>query len=1183
MKLLTEHLDIRNRYAGHNLRILHRLLQSSLIALTMLAFACISPAQTLQVAGDLILNLQSVDLNGTSVWTNQTANVNGVGNMTTLNAGPLNVVSVSYGAGSINALYVNGTVGNAVESSNQVPSEILGNAPFSGEAWINADNLNGQDVMSYGNEGGGANPAQVRDMGYFAANYGAFTGNFGNSDCGLGPVNGPFQNSAGVWHYLAWTFDGTNVLAYQDGVLLGTGGSPLNTQPSLLTVGCNISQGGQFNGYIAAARLESGVLSASQITNNFNAGPLGGFGLVVNTPIASPGNSVFLGDTVTFTENALTNGPVTYQWYSDNGTGGATFTAIGGQTATTYVLNTSTLPGTGTNQYEVVVTGGTTVTSPPAILVVNAASAPVVSQNTTPSSATNFVATDISFSAAFVGNQTISYQWQKSTDNGVTFNDISSATAATLSLTNLQVSDSGRYRLHASNGLGSGNSTPATLTVLATRPALQVAGQLLVNLLASDLNTNVNTWTNEINGMGDFETVGVTNNLAVTNLVFDYQPIQTLNVNGIGGNAVQSLNQVPSQILGNSTYSAEGWVYVTAIGNSYWTGYGANISSPGSQARELGYGPAAYQGFTGYFGPDVGWTATLSVGWHYLACTWDGSTVRLYQDGQPAGSGTGTLITAQSVMWVGAQVGDGGPFLGSIAAARVESGVLSASQVANNYASGPNQTISIVVSPAMVSPGSTVFVGDFVTLSVTNVQSLQQSLTYQWQTDNGSSGASWSNISGATSTNYAFTASITGTNEYQLVVTGTSSVASAPVTLTIKPQAPPVVSADTSPSSASLFVGQQVVFTASFAGNQPITNQWQVSTDSGATFQNISGATGASLTITNLQTSNSGEYRLKASNIFGSGFSTPATLTVQPDSARPQVQFSGDLIVSLQSQDLTPGSQSWINRTYSTNSVGDFISLSTTTATLNITNIMYGFQPIQVLAVSASPVESADNVPNEIIGNSPFSGEEWVYATSTSANCAMSYGVQAGAAGPAEARNMNYFSPQGYGGFSANYGSSDVGWNPATTTGWHYLAWTYDGTTLRIYQDGVANTTTGGGPMNTLSSLLTVGCQDDNSAYFVGYVASARIESGVLTANQIAQNYATGPNGTISPSTLVPLSFTQTNGVLTLNWTPSSAAILLQSTNLLGPWVTNSSASAPYSVVPSPNVPKMFFRLQYQQ
>ncbi|MDB6016125.1 MAG: hypothetical protein JWR19_614 [Pedosphaera sp.] len=1185
MKLLPEHLDMRIRRSGLSKLILPRLLQGSLVALTMLACASLSSAQTLQSAGDLILNLQSIDLNGTSVWTNRTLNVNSVGDMTTRNASPLNVVSQPYGVGSINALYVNGTVGNAVQSFNQAPSEILGNAPFSGEAWVYADSIAGQDVMSYGFEGGQQAPAEVRDMGFFNAGYGAFTGNWGNSDSGWNP-----PATAGVWHYLAWTYDGTTVRVYQDAVPSGTGGSPLNTQPSLLNVGCNVDGGSPFQGYIAAARLVSGVLSASQITNNYLAGPLATFGIIANKPIVSPGTNVFVGDIVTFTEVAQAGGALTYQWYSDNGTGGATFTAIGGQTATNYVLNTSTLPGTGTYQYEVVVTGGTTVTSPPAILVVNAASAPVLSQNTTPLSPSNiYVGADLSFSAAFVGNQTISYQWQKSTDNGVTFQGVSGATTATLSLTNLQVSDSGQYRLHASNGLGSGNSTPAILTVLATRPPIQVAGQLLVNLQASDLNPNGNTWPNEINGMGDFVSVNSAN-LSISNLLYNHQPIQALAVNQTQGNSVQSLNNVPDVILGNSPYSVEAWVYATAIGNVYFAGYGVDGGGGAPhQAREVGYGTQGYQGFTGNYGPDLGWSTTPTVGWHYLVATFDGFTVQLYQDGQPNGSTSGTLNTPQTPMWIGSSVNANSPFAGYVAAARVESGVLTASQVVNNYISGPNQTIQIVVSPATVSPTNVVFVGDSVTLSIANVQSFQ-SLTYQWQTDNGTGGATWINIGGATSTNYSFTASVAATNEYRLFVTGTSTTASsAPVTLQVKSAAPPTVLSDTSPSSASLYAGQQVIFTASFTGNQPINYQWQVSTDGGTTFQNINSAINTSLTITNLQTSNSGKYRLHASNTFGSGNSTPATLTVQPASARPQAQLAGDLIVNLQSQDLIQGSsQSWVNRTYSTNSVGDFIGLGTTTANLNITNIMYGFQPIQVLAVNGTfgnAVVSGNNVPNEIIGNNPFSGELWVYATSipgqNPGNTPMSYGVQGGGAAPAEARNMNYF-PAGFGGFSANWGSSDVQFNPAPTTGWHYLVWTYDGTNIRIYQDGVINAT-GGGPMNTQSSLLTVGCQDDENAPFAGYIASARVQSGVLTDSQIAQNYTTGPDATISPSTLVPLSFTYVSGVLTLNWTPSSAAMLLQSPNVQGPWVTNSSASSPYSVVPSAGVPKMFYRLQYQQ
>jgi hypothetical protein len=537
--------------------------------------------------------------------------------------------------------------------------------------------------------------------------------------------------------------------------------------------------------------------------------------------------------------------------------------------------------------------------------------------------------------------------------------------------------------------------------------------------------------------------------------------------------------------------------------------------------------------------------------------------------------------------------GFGDPFGGYIAAVRVETGTLSSNEVANNYLAGPLQTISIVISPATISPTNIVFRGDTVTLSVANVQSLQ-ALTYQWQTDNGSGGATWSDISGATGTNYTFTTTVTETNEYQLLATGTSTTAaSVPVTLKVLPPAAPSVLQNTTPGSVSLFAGQQITFTASFNGNEPITNQWQVSTDDGATFNNIPGADTMSLVLTGLQVTNSGEYRLEASNAFGTNTSTPATLIVQPVSAEPQPQIAGDVIVDLQSQDLSAGSGSWPNRSVSPNSVGDFIGLSTTSSTLNVTNVIYDFQPIEVLAVdgvSGNAVQSTDDTPPEILGNSPFSAEAWIFATTagTGSSFVLAYGLEGGAAAPAENREMGYFN-QGYGAFTGNFGNSDTGWSTTPTTGaWHYLAWTYNGTNVNVYQDGQPNGT-GGGPLNTPQTFMEVGSDIGNGLSgvnggnnpFEGYIASVRVESGVLSASQIAHNYLTGPAGTIPTGSLVPLTFTSTNGVLTLNWTPANAAILLETTNLSGPWTTNNSATPPYTVVPSAGVPREFYRLQY--
>jgi hypothetical protein len=96
----------------------------------------------------------------------------------------------------------------------------------------------------------------------------------------------------------------------------------------------------------------------------------------------------------------------------------------------------------------------------------------------------------------------------------------------------------------------------------------------------------------------------------------------------------------------------------------------------------------------------------------------------------------------------------------------------------------------------------------------------------------------------------------------------------------------PVLSGDTTPASATVYINSTITFSAYFVGAQPITNQWQVSNDNGATFQNIAGATGTSLMLTNSTLVTNVLYRLMASNPYGPSYSTPASLTVTP--APPQ-------------------------------------------------------------------------------------------------------------------------------------------------------------------------------------------------------------------------------------------------------------------------------------------------------
>ncbi len=308
----------------------------------------------------------------------------------------------------------------------------------------------------------------------------------------------------------------------------------------------------------------------------------------------------------------------------------------------------------------------------------------------------------------------------------------------------------------------------ATVNVqpLSALPQLQVAGNLLVQLEPADLSTNDTVWTNEINGVGDFTAVNGLG-LNVTNLTYNSQTVSAIAVSGNGGNALNSALQVPLGITGNGAVSTEAWVFPTAIsGNNTVVAYGVQGGgSAPKEDREFDFGNSGGSAFSGNFGGDTGWNGTLTANtWHYLAWVYDGTNLRCYQDGVLNTVNTiNPLATVQSVAVIGAGIAGADPstanrtdvFQGNVATVRVSTGVLTASQIVNNFIAGPTRTAPIVLSTPSLSPSNIVFYGDSVTASVTNAQSLQ-SLTFQWQSDNGSGGVTWSNITSQTDTNYTF-------------------------------------------------------------------------------------------------------------------------------------------------------------------------------------------------------------------------------------------------------------------------------------------------------------------------------------------------------------------------------------------------------------------------------------------
>ncbi len=148
-------------------------------------------------------------------------------------------------------------------------------------------------------------------------------------------------------------------------------------------------------------------------------------------------------------------------------------------------------------------------------------------------------------------------------------------------------------------------------------------------------------------------------------------------------------------------------------------------------------------------------------------------------------------------------------------------------------------------------------------------------LAYQWQK---LVATTWTNVGTNSATCTITAAATTNAGDYRVVVTNVAgSVTSNAAVLTVDVIAPRVTK---NPLSQTVFAGQTVQLTASAGGAPPPTVQWQVSTNGGKTFANISGATATGYSFTAGINSSGDEYRATFTNSAGSAASTAATVTV---------------------------------------------------------------------------------------------------------------------------------------------------------------------------------------------------------------------------------------------------------------------------------------------------------------
>ena len=854
------------------------------------------------------------------------------------------------------------------------------------------------------------------------------------------------------------------------------------TQP-ITRIGNNHGSGDGFVGQIAEIDIYSGVLSSMQISNieaQLTADYIVASTIVIGPATVAPTNNTYAGNAVTLSAPVIGGtATTTYQWQTDGGSGGVSFTNIIRATTTNYVLNTTGLLGT--YEYQLIGTpfGGSSVTSAPVTLTVLAQSAPTVSVDTTANPSVATVGGNDTLSAAFVGNLPISYQWQVSPNwDGSGAANIAGATNTTWVLTKLQLTNSGYYySLRASNWVSPNvaNSSWLQLTVQPLMP--------LVQLIATNYNPVSGGWIDSSGNGNNAQYSGASTPTLV--------PLATPNgdsaVNIASGSGQSFLLTTPLDPSSGYTIFA----YVEPSNTS-----GRHALTGGSASGALEYD--IYNGSQDYlteYTKDIGQgtatnISTSSFSLIDLAVNFSGGAFRL--NGASDGSVAGATFSSDLTR-IGNNEGGGDGYIGQIAEIDIYNGVLSSMQISNIEAqmTANYVTVSgIAIGPATVAP-TNVYAGNAATLSAA-VIGATGTTTFRWQTDNGSGGASFANISGATSTNYVLnTTGLVGTYEYQLIGTpfGGNSVTSAPVTLAVLAQSAPTVSVDTTASPSVATVAGNDTLSAAFVGNLPISYQWQVSPNAnGSGAVNIAGATNTTWVLTNLQLTNSGYYySLRASNGVSPNVANSSwlQLTVQP--LMPLVQ--------LIATNYNPVSGGWIDSSGNGN------------------NAQYSGASIPALVPSVTP--DGSSAVDITAGNGSFnlssslSGANgytiFAYVMPTTDTGSSRFALTGGSA--AYALEYNFY--QGHQNWLSEYeGGGGAGTATIPTSSFSLVdlavsasGGTFTGGSYRL--NGASDGTTGAGAGSTTSPITRIGNNEGGGDGFVGDIAEIDIYSGVLSAAQI--------------------------------------------------------------------------------
>jgi hypothetical protein len=454
---------------------------------------------------------------------------------------------------------------------------------------------------------------------------------------------------------------GSNPNLYQTTINLGMLG--LNQPVASISFTKPVASGSQDTGVFAV----SGAIMPPQV-------------VIAQQPL--PTTNSTSGSTSTFAVDAMGTPPLAYQWYSPTG-------AIAGATSSTLLL--SNVQSNQAGNYFVVVTNSiNSVTSAVAALTVFRV--PVVLQQPNPTSLVLFAGGTNTMSVQGAGALPLSYFW---TQNGA---PVPGATSSNLTLSNLQLSNSGSYAAIVSNSLGTATSSVVSLTVVAlpVSPYVQrVVADHPISYYRLDetSGTIAHDFRSGINGVYNSTTLNQPG----------YNPVDSDPAAKFGpgtGSYVGSIN-IDFSSAGNSSFSVEAW----AKGNAQSTDAGLITKGTGGGGEQFnldcgsdGTPNHAFRFFVrdGGGGVHLANSAIAPNGnWHHLVgvCNESSGYVVLYIDGVSNSSstitaGSGILASANAVSIGSRQSGTtayDAQFVGSMDEVAIYNYALSPAQVQAHY------------------------------------------------------------------------------------------------------------------------------------------------------------------------------------------------------------------------------------------------------------------------------------------------------------------------------------------------------------------------------------------------------------------------------------------------------------------------------------------------------------------